>query len=508
MSDVILIHPPTILDPSLFKRKFLSAPLVHYGYGMLYLGSFLVKNGYKVKFINVPELYQWWGYGKEVISRFTFSGSHGRTPILFGIELNWMHQSLGAIELAKRLKEIFPEVFIVFGGVHASLFAKEILSEYSDCVDGVIRGEAELPILDLLKKLESSKSSLEDVSGLVWTKNGKIIENPITKIPENIDEIPPYSTKELGLNKLFVIPAVNIARGPCSMRCIYCIGPLIPRIFGRQKMVCHSVDWIIEQISILIEEGYRRLFFQDYFWSSGKRNLMEIAKGLQKERINEKLDYFNMTSAPGFLDEELLENFSRAGVDNIDWGVESGSQRVLDIVKRDVTISQIKDSIKTSVRKGIIPNTFWMVGLPGETLEDVRKTFYLLKETIELGGVPRWVTPLIVVPKTRLYEEPERYGIRLLFKSFRDYMAFSNTEHNPNAWYPNLITHETKNFGVYDILKIAFMLRMLIKRSSNLILEKAKENSKIYAEYHPHLSLSEVETRVKSSISVIQGSFW
>lgn len=506
MSEIVLIHPPTILNPSLFRRKFLSAPLVHYGYGMLYLGSFLFKNGYKVKFINVPELYQW-GHGEEVISRITFSGSHGQTPVLFGIELNWMHQSLGAIELAKRLKKLFPEVFIVFGGVHASLFAKEILSEYSNFVDGVIKGEAELSILDLLKKLESNKS-LEDVSGLVWTKKGRVIENPITKILENVDEIPPYSLRKLGLNKLFVIPAVNIARGPCSMRCIYCIGPLIPRIFRRQKMVCHSIDWIIEQISILIEEGYKKLFFQDYFWCSGKINLIKIAKGLQKERINEKLDYFNITSAPGFLDEELLEELSRAGVDNIDWGVESGSQKVLNTVRRDVTVSQIRDSIKASVKKGIIPNTFWMVGLPGETLEDVRGTFYLLKETIELGGVPRWVTPLIVVPKTKLYEEPERYGIKLLFKSFKDYMAFSNTEHNPNAWYPNLITHETENFKIYDILKMAFMLRMLIKKNLNLILEKAKDNSKMYAKYHQHLTLSEIEERIKSNISVIQGSFW
>jgi len=506
MAEIILIHPPTIFNPALFRKKFLSAPLVHYGYGMLYLGSFLIKNGYKIKIINIPELYQWWGYRKELLPSI-FSGSHGQTPILFGIELNWMHQSLGAIQLAKRLKKFFPEVFIVFGGVHASLFAKEILLEYSDYVDGVIKGESELSILDLLRKIESGKPP-ENVSGLVWTKNGKVIENPVTKILENIDEVPPYSPKKLGINKVFVTPAVNIMRGPCSMECIYCIGPRIPYIFGRQKIACHSINWIIEQISILIEEGYKRLFFQDYFWCIGKDNLLKIAQALQKEKINEKLDYFNITSAPGFLDEELLEEFSRAGVDNIDYGVESGSQKVLDTVRRKVTISQIRDSIKISVKKGIIPNTFWMVGFPEETVEDVMKTFQLLKETIELGGLPRWVTPLIVVPKTKLYEEPERYGIKLLFKSFRDYIAFSNTEHNPNAWYPNLITHETKHFKNYDILKMAFILRMLIKRNLNRILEKARENSKIYVKYHPNLTLSEIEKRVTSSISVIQGSFW
>ncbi|MFQ6095141.1 MAG: B12-binding domain-containing radical SAM protein [Candidatus Bathyarchaeia archaeon] len=506
MVDAVLIHPPTILDPALAAKNFISAPLVHYGYGMLYLGSFLIKNGYSVKVWNIPELYQW-GFGEEVINRSTFDDLHGRPPILFGIELNWMHQSRGAIELAERLREIYPETPIFMGGVHASLFAREIISEYSHCVSGVVRGEAELPFLEILARIEDGKSS-DDVSGLTWNKRGKVVENPITRILEDIDEAPPYSPKKLGVNNSFVVPAVNILRGPCSMQCIYCIGPRINRLFGRKRMTYHSPDWIVNQVSILIEEDFSRLFFQDYFWCSGRRRLLSIAKALQRERVNEELTYFNITSAPGFLDCEVLEEFSRAGVDNIDYGVESGSERVLKLVRRNVTPSQIMDAVKAAAERGIIPNTFWMVGFPGETEEDLMETARVLKKTVELGGVPRWVTPLVIVPRTELYDNPKRFGVRLLVKSFKDYMSFSNTVHNPNAWYPELVTHETDRFNAQEILKMAFLLRMLIRRGADDVLEKAKANQETYAAYHPYLNHQELEKRVSASISVTQGSFW
>ena len=273
-------------------------------------------------------------------------------------------------------------------------------------------------------------------------------------------------------------------------------------------MTCHSPEWIVNQVSILIQEGFSRLFFQDYFWCSGRRRLLSIAKALQRERVNEELTYFNITSAPGFLDREVLEELSRAGVDNVDYGIESGSDRVLKLVRRNITSSQITDAVKDTAGRGIIPNTFWMVGFPSETEEDVMETARLLKKTVELGGVPRWVTPLVVVPRTELYDEPERFGVRLLTKSFKDYMSFSDTAHNPNAWYPKLVTHETEHLKVQQILKAAFLLRMLIRRRAQDVLDKAKENQETYAEYHPYLNPAELEKRMTASISVTQGSFW
>jgi len=473
MVDVILIHCPTTMNAKKYAASFHSMDKI--GYGMLHIASFLSKNGYNVQIWDVPELYRQ-GYSEKYLEKCLKKSS----PIVVGVELNWMHQSLGAIETARMAKKTSPGTPVLVGGTHATILAEEIASRYSDCVDAVLKGEAEISFLECVKKIEEGKS-IDDVGGVVRKSGEKIINNPIERIVEDIDEIPPYTLKKTNGESPVVLghpspdvytPAVNVCRGPCYRRCIYCIGPRISEFSGRRQYTTHSPKWVIDQMRLLVEGGYTELYIQDWTYLSGRKTIESIADAMIQEGLNEEIEHLNLVAAPGFLKGGTLAKLGRAGVDTIDYGMETGSQRILSLLKREVTIQQMKDSVKLAVKAGIVPQTWWMTGFPDETWEDVRETARLIKETIELGGLPFWVTPLIVEPGTELFDQAEQYGLTLRMRSFEDYMVFSTTPLRKLAWYPELITHETRQLGTRDILKASFLLRMLIYRRREEMLSR------------------------------------
>ena len=471
--DAVLIHSPTVIEAQSHERSFHVMDKI--GYGMLHIASFLFKNGYRVQIWNVPELYRR-GHSQKYLETCLKNCS----PMVFGVELNWMHQSRGAIETAKMVKKVTPDTPVIIGGTHATILAEEIVSRYSHCVDGVLKGEAELSFLDCVRRIEEGKP-FNEVSGMTRINRSKLINNPIKKIVEDIDEIPPYSLKKATETNAEILghpdpkeytPAINICRGPCPRQCIYCIGPKLAKFSGRKEYTTHSPGWVIDQLRLLIEEGYTELYIQDWTYLSSRKTIESIATAMIKEGLNEEIKHLNLVAAPGFLKRGTIRKLSRAGVDTIDYGMETGSQTVLNLLRREVTTQQMRDSVKLTASEGIIPQTWWMVGFPEETWEDVKETARLIKETIEVGGLPFWVTPLIVEPGTELYETAEEYGLRLRMRSFEDFMAFSTTPLRNLAWYPELITHETRYFNVQDILKASFLLRMLIYRRREEALSK------------------------------------
>lgn len=471
----MLVHSPTVIGAKKYMRSFHAMDKI--GYGMLHVASFLSENGYGVQIWNVPELYRQ-GFSEN----FLKTNLRSYSPKVVGVELNWMHQSCGALEISRMVKESNPSAFVVIGGTHATLFAEEIASKYSEYIDGVLKGEAELSFLDCVRRVEEEKP-LDDISGITKKSKDRLINNPVGKIIEDVDDIPIYSLKS-GSGNLEILgrpdpksysPAINICRGPCPRQCIYCIGPRISKFSGRKEYTTHSPDWVVEQIRILVEDGYTELYIQDWTYLSSRKTIESIAEVIVKERLNEKIEHLNLVSAPGFLERETIRKLSKAGVDTIDYGMETGSQRILSLLKRDVTLQQIRDSVRATASEGVMPQTWWMVGFPDENWKEVEETARLIKETIELGGLPFWVTPLMVEPGTELYDDAGSYGLKLRMRDFEDYKQFSKTPLRRLAWYPELITHETKHFDVKDILKASFLLRMFIYRRREYILSKIKE---------------------------------
>ncbi|MHA1831999.1 MAG: hypothetical protein ACTSWR_10745, partial [Candidatus Helarchaeota archaeon] len=166
------------------------------------------------------------------------------------------------------------------------------------------------------------------------------------------------------------------------------------------------------------------------------------------------------------------------------------------------TAQQAVDTIDLTVKCGILPKTYWMVGLPDE--KDLSETKNLIKQTIEKGGFPRWVTPLIILPGTELFREAIKYHISIKMNTYNDFMKFSTTKINKNAWYPDVITHTTNFMEINDILKATNDLKDYILSFKEKIMSIFQKNLQQYFNLHENVTSSLIMLRMKRILSTLK----
>lgn len=510
-TDVLLIHPPANFD--LPKDTIHAIPSYHIGYGLLHIASNLVSNGFKVTVWNLEEAIHS-GISQKELERIV---KRMRGCEAVGIELNWLHFSKGAIQTAKLLKKVRPEIPIIIGGTHATIFATEIMSKYHNFVDAVLNGEAEKTLVQVVENLEKT-GAFGQVGGLVTFENGRLSVNPLTSkdIFENIDEIPPFTYRVVrkvrdgsAARRLFGGSAVNTCRGPCRYECIYCIGRELGSISGRETFAIHSPAWITDQMSLLLEEGCYEFAFQDYLFLSGKKYLRELTESMIKEKLNDEISGFNMTAIPGILDKQILDELSNAGCTNIDYGVETGSDRLLRLLKRPTNRKLILRSVKETISSGIIPFTWWMTGLPSEGKEDLEETLKLIKKTVELGAIPKWVTPLIILPNTELLRNADEFGVIPKLKSFGDFEAFSDLVRQEVSRFPEAVSHETEMMSREDIIRASVYLKSEIFREKDKIIKRFRRKYlKNVTKRHPQLPADWLIRNIEQILVFQQTAFY
>jgi radical SAM superfamily enzyme YgiQ (UPF0313 family) len=258
-----------------------------------------------------------------------------------------------------------------------------------------------------------------------------------------------------------------------------------------------------------MDEGSEEFAFQDYFFLIGKNKLIELTEAIRREKIHEKILGLNMTALPGFLDKDLLTKLSNAGLYSIDYGTETGSNRLLDVMKRPYDKAAILKSVRNTISKGIIPFTWWMTGLPNEKKEDVEQTLDVINKTIELGSLPRWITPLVVFPGTLLFKKAQEYGLKLRLKTFEDFSIFSDLEENNDSWYPKAITHETEFQNQYDILtNTLYLKREIFNKKKKIVVNFLEEHAEKVSIYHPKFTSKMIENLVERCLNSISRTFF
>ncbi len=511
--DVILIHPSTMFDEKQAMASIMANTQV--GYGLLSIGTVLKKNGFDVEVWNIPLLY-YQGFSKEnIISIFK-----KYDPIVIGIELNWLHFSKGAFEWAKELKAELPNSKIILGGVHQNIILYMLknnlkqLNTYKNFIDAFFIGEAEKSLLEYVKEVKKFGNATK-INGTIALKNGNYTHNGPPNIFKNIDDIPPYDLKILRpkLSPPFDLAMINTCRGPCKFSCIYCIGNrntyCKTNISPRNELSFHSVEWIIAQIKYILRDHKPIvLSIQDYIYSSPKK-VHEFALELQKHpEIKEKLKSFNFATIPGTFNKSILNELSKASIDSIDIGIESGSSKILHILKRPYNIENVKDTIRNCAKNGILPKTYWMVGLPQETIDDINLTKKLIVETIELGGIPSWITPLCIFPTLEIFENAKKYGILPRFYSPQDYFVFSESTRNPSKIYDKVITHKTEFMTHEEIINVSNELKEYVIQLKEKIIEVQEKNINNYLKYHSKFNSYYINDRINLMIENIQNTFF
>lgn len=383
---IVLIFPPNI-----YQTKQSMPPL-----GIAWLASVLRENGFKdvVLIDSMANRYS----NEDIIGLLKKQG-----PDLVGISFGTQIR-FSAFDLTRLIKKEFPKIPIVVGGPHPTLTSQDTLENIPE-IDTVVRGEGEISFLNLVKAIESGRDLL-GVRGISFRdKNGRIIHNSRESPIQDLDILPLPARDLLPMEKYDKTTTLSKKRATsilssrgCPYHCVYCStseqwGHSI-RHRSPQNVV-DEIEYVLKTYPFL--EGIR--FFDDVF-TMDKNRVLEICDQILKRKLNL---VWECEARANTIDEEIVKAMKKAGCEFIDLGIESGSDRILRNIKKQITVEQAIEAAKIIKKAGIGLKAFFMHGLPGETYEDIKKTVFLsryLYYNLGVEGTTQGIS--IIYPGTEL----------------------------------------------------------------------------------------------------------
>jgi len=293
------------------------------------------------------------------------------------------------VSFAKRILRIAPNKKIIFLGPAPTFFTNRFLINENTYV---VRGEPDFTILQLIEALQGKKP-LKNIPGISYFEKGKIINNKVRNIIENLDFLP-FPARHLIKKDIFYNPKLGLkpftvmltSRG-CSHRCIYCVPCALS--FARQlefkktnssyikpQVRMRSPQNIIEEFKLLKNQGYKAVSIIDDQFVWGRERTLEICEGIKDLKMA-----WGCLSRADHLDEEIVKALSQAGCKYVDIGVESFVQKILDYTKKDVTAEKLIWGIKLLKKYKIFVKLNILFGAsPLETKETINETLKKIKE--------------------------------------------------------------------------------------------------------------------------------
>jgi len=317
---------------------------------------------------------------------------------------------------AKRLEEELEDIFITLVGPHPTFFHKEILAE-NKFVDAIARGEFEYTIRDLsLSLLNGDK--LKDVRGISYRNNDGVHVNENRPLIKDLDSLPfpaRYLVKsEFYREAVFTgkkCTTITSSRG-CPFGCVFCLWPRI--MYGRRYRT-RSPENVVDEVEHVVKKhGVDEIYFDDDCFALDKKRAMVICKDIQDRGITVK--WMSQCRVDN-VDEELLREMKKAGCHYIKYGVESGSQKMLKMMKKGITLEDAKKAFIATRKIGIKTQAFFLIGLPWETDDTVRETIEFAKE---LNPDSAQFAVVVPHPGTELYDLCNERGW-LKFDSWEDF---------------------------------------------------------------------------------------
>ncbi len=354
--------------------------------GLGSLNALLRKEGHRSKIANLSR-YSWQEIGRLLADE---------TPALLGVS-QFTHNRFESLRLARMAKEANPECFVVFGGPHATHRFHEILSR-NNAVDAVVLGEGEETFCELVRsQMYQGSRDLSGVRGIAFRSGGAIVTTPPRPPVADLDTLPLAAAcfdDALGVDIHRQLEFVITSRG-CPASCSFCSSPK----FWGKGLRFRSPRSIVDEIRY-IRDRYGLIYFsiRDDTFTADRERVLEFCRLLLQEKV---YILWNCQSRINAVDEETLSWMKRAGCECIQFGVESGSPRVLKALGKGITSDQVKRAAQTVRRAGIQLSVYLIAGVPGETEEDLKQTLALLDAIKAHDGQ---VSPLAYYPGTRLFE--------------------------------------------------------------------------------------------------------
>jgi len=309
---------------------------------------------------------------------------------------------LDCIDVSKIIREVSPVTKICFGGFHSTIYPKETLNFPE--VDYIIFGDGEITFTELINVLSECgggdiDARLTSIVGLGWknSKFGLPVINKPRKAVANLDSLTMPAHDLIDLDKYTVVLAndakvasIQTSRG-CPSKCTFCDIRLT-------RYRYRSAEDVLEEIEYLKARGINEFFIIDDTFTINRKRVIKLCNLLIFNNIDVK---FKISSRIDRVDQEMLDLLKKAGCYRIHYGVETGSQRLLDYLEKGITLDQVRESIRQTKKAGIEIFVYMMIGIPTETMEDINKSMNFVLELKPDHVNYSICTPF---PKTVLYE--------------------------------------------------------------------------------------------------------
>jgi radical SAM superfamily enzyme YgiQ (UPF0313 family) len=389
---ILLIDPPFYRFIGYYNRYF---PL-----GLSYLAAVLQKEGYEVKVYdadcNVNPTKMDYSRLENDYSAYLKSVQDDNHPIWREMRQRisnfkpdvvaitvWTNFAASAFKIASICKEYDKDLPVVMGGPHVSVKYDEVMKICSH-VDFLVRGEGEETFLELTSvikkhgnaaKKDRFSQDLSLVKGISYRCNGQIVTNPPREFIKDLDSIP-LPVRELLLNKDYYnsedMGLLMTSRG-CPYNCSYCATAV-----WKRKIRYRSINNIIEEIKLVKDVyGTSQFTFKDDSFTVSRKRVIQLCDRLIAENIHINWD---CNTRVNLVDEELLTKMKAAGCNGIKVGIETGSEKILKLMNKNITLGQCRKAAGLFKKAGIYWTGYFMMGLPSETKGEVYETLRFMKE--------------------------------------------------------------------------------------------------------------------------------
>ena len=353
--------------------------------GLAYIATYIRNtDGHEVRIVNSDEL--------EAAKAFA--------PDIVGISAVTQNM-YWAVQVAEHLKRECPGVLLVLGGPHQTALP-DVLDAPFDY--GSI-GEGEDCMLDIVRALaegrEGFHARMSRIPGVVYRQDGKVLHCEERKAPRDLDYLGIPDRDLIGEGSSMRLHMIT-SRG-CPYRCVFCASA-----FNVRTARYASPRLVIEEVKLLIDRyKVKEIKIYDDLFTAHRTRLREIADLMQAEGLDKQV-HIECTNRANLTTRELLEDCRRLGITALAFGFESGSQRVLEILKTDsVDVAQNRRSIQMCRDMGMEVRGSFIIGTPGETNEDLEESYRFLEEN-RLDALKICVlTPL---PGTPIWMDAEKAG--------------------------------------------------------------------------------------------------
>ncbi len=441
---VFFINPPFKSEYGKFSREQRSPAITksgcfYYPLWLIYTAARVERGGYDIKFIDAP--------AKRLSKEACLNNilSEGQDTKLFVIDTT-TPSIYSDVDFAGDIKKLYPESVIILVGTHVSVRAEETLG-FNEKIDAVARREHDLIIEQVANAIRDG-DDWRNVNGLTYRAGDRMISNPDMPYLNDVDDVPfaaEFIKKHLDVKDYFLPiatwPEIQIFTGRgCPFQCNFCLYPQTMHGHGYRQ---RSPENIVEEFQYIVDNfsDVKEVVIEDDTFTVDTKRVIKFCQLIREKGINKKIRW--MCNARVTLDYETMVEMKKAGCRLLLPGFESGSQQILDNIKKGTKVSQFKPYVDNARKAGMQVHGCFIVGNKGETRETMEET---LKVALTLKLDTAQFYPLMPFPGTEAYDWAVEQGY--LSGEYTDYLQ-EDGNHNTSLHMDGISAKDFVEFCNY-----------------------------------------------------------